>query len=101
MKQDLRTYEREGLCMTCGHAGGCAYLARTEGPIWSCEEFDDSGQATPGPVMTAAPRPSWPTTEPARAEAGELFGLCRNCESRSFCKLPGAREGVMFCEEYR
>jgi hypothetical protein len=101
MKQDLRTYEPEGLCMTCDHAGGCVYLARTEGPIWSCEEFDDSGQAHPGPSMTAAPRSSRPGTELARTEGRELFGLCRNCENRSSCALPSAREGVLFCEEYR
>jgi hypothetical protein len=100
MKQDLRPYALEGLFMTCDHAASCAYLARTEGPIWRCEEFDDSGRAAPGPVMRAEPRPSRPTVEPVSAEPAPLLGLCRNCEHRSYCRLPGAREGVLFCEEY-
>jgi len=102
MKQDLRPYALEGLCMTCDHAHSCAYLARTEGPIWCCEEFDDSGRAVPGAVIMAEPRRRRPAVEPARSQpAGEPLGLCRNCENRSSCGLPGASEGVWFCEEYR
>jgi hypothetical protein len=108
MKDDLRPYELErvparefldGLCMTCDHADSCAHLARTEGPIWCCEEFDDSG---PAAGAAAEPRPRRPMVEPdRRLPDGEPLGLCRNCENRSSCALPGAREGVWFCEEYR
>ena len=102
MKQDIRPLELQGLCMTCDHAHGCGYLARTEGPIWSCEEFDDSGKAAPGAVIVAEPRPQRPTVAVVRSQpVGEPLGLCRNCENRSSCGLPGAREGVWFCEEYR
>lgn len=101
MKQDLRPYGLEGLCLTCDHAGTCGYLARTEGPIWSCEEFDDSGRATPGPAVAAAPRPSRPAGDLVSLDHGKPLGLCSNCEDRSFCRLPGAQEGVWFCEEYR
>jgi hypothetical protein len=101
MKQDLRPYQLEGLCMTCDHAHSCAYLARTEGPIWSCEEFDDSGRAVPGPVIVTDARPR-ATAETARSQpGGQPLGLCLNCENRPSCTLPGAREGVLFCEEYR
>lgn len=101
MKQNVRPDELAGLCTTCDHAGSCAYLARTEGPIWSCEEFDDSGQASPGPTMTTRPSLVRRTVEPPRVEPGTLMGLCGNCEKRSFCALPGVREGAWFCEEYR
>ena len=96
MKQDIRTYENEGLCMTCNHAGSCGYLARTEGPIWRCEEFDDSG---PVEVTTATP------TRPPRAQANpELSrgprGLCCNCDNQSSCGFTQTQEEVVFCEEY-
>jgi hypothetical protein len=101
MKQDLRPYGLEGLCMTCDHAATCGYLARTEGPIWRCEEFDDSGQATPGQMMPAEPQLRRAPVELVRGVSGEPIGLCLNCDNRSFCGLPGVREGVWFCEEYR
>ena len=87
--------------MTCNHAGSCSYLARTEGPIWRCEEFDDSGQAHPGPLLAVASRSGRPTAPLVRTERVTPLGLCVNCENRSHCGLPGAREGVWFCEEYR
>jgi len=85
--------------MTCNHAGSCGYGARTDGPIWRCEEFDDSGPVATGPAAT--PRPRRPATEPARAGSGAPQGLCCNCDSRSFCSLHATREEVLFCEEYR
>ena len=96
MKQDIRTYESEGLCMTCNHAGSCAYLAVTEGPIWRCEEFDDSG---PVEASTAArTRPARPGAAP-EAPRGPR-GLCCNCDNRSSCGFTETQEEILFCEEY-
>ena len=99
MKQDSEAYQPRGLCMTCNEAGSCGYLARTEGPIWRCEEFDDSGPLTPGPAATLRPHP--PAAEPPRTGSGAPQGLCCNCDNRSFCGFHETREEVLYCEEYR
>ncbi len=98
MKQDIRTHESEGLCMTCNHAGFCGYLARTEGPIWRCEEFDDSG-----PVEASSetrPHPPRPRVDPLPNSLRGPQGLCCNCDNRSSCGFSESQEEVVFCEEY-
>jgi hypothetical protein len=101
MKQDFKPYEIEGLCMTCVHAGSCGYLARTEGPIWRCEEFDDSGPRTTSPGTPAMPPLRETVRESPPDEPGRFLGLCCNCDNRSSCGFFGAREAILFCEEYR
>jgi hypothetical protein len=101
MKQTAERYDPRGLCMTCNQAGFCSYLARTEGPIWRCEEFDDSGPAGVGlaeVVVASAREQAAPRLPPDREERAR--GLCCNCDHRSTCRLPGAEVGVWFCEEY-
>ena len=95
MKEDIRTYESEGLCMTCNHAGSCGYLAGTEGPIWRCEEFDDSG---PVGESTMRARPPRSHVKPAVPRGPR--GLCCNCDNRSSCGFTDTQEEVVFCEEY-
>jgi len=96
MKQDIRTYESEGLCMTCNHAGSCGYLAGTEGPIWRCEEFDDSGPVERSTATrTRPPRPQMDPDAPRSAR-----GLCCNCDNRSSCGFTATQEEILYCEEY-
>jgi hypothetical protein len=86
--------------MTCNQATSCSYLARTEGPIWRCEEFDDSGPAAAvADVFVPGAGGETAQHEPRGREEG-LRGLCTNCDNRSSCRLPGAEMGVWFCEEY-
>lgn len=96
MKQDIRRYELEGLCMTCSLAASCGYLARTEGPIWRCEEFDDSGPVDPSTATrTQPPRPQ---VDPDVLRGPR--GLCSNCDNRSSCGFTETQEEIMYCEEY-
>ena len=101
MKQDIRQIEFEGLCMTCDHAGSCGYVARTEGPIWRCEEFDDSGPITTRIAAAAERRTPWQATDSLRDGSGGTQGLCCNCDNQPVCGLHGAGEDVWYCEEYR
>jgi hypothetical protein len=99
MKQDIRRYELEGLCMTCNHAGSCGYLAVTEGPIWRCEEFDDSEPVSA--AGAARPHPPRPPADLLSDASRGPRGLCCNCDNRSFCGFPKTQDEVLFCEEYR
>jgi len=101
MKQDIRPHEFEGLCMTCDHAGSCGYVASTEGPIWRCEEFSDSGPITAPEAGATRPHPPPLVADSLPDASRRPRGLCCNCDSRSFCSLHGTREEVFFCEEYR
>jgi hypothetical protein len=101
MKQNAERYDPRGLCRTCNHAGTCTYLARTEGPIWRCEEFDDSGPAgavAPDVLVLDARGFGAPRVPPDQEKGSR--GLCCNCDNRSTCRLAGAERVVWFCEEY-
>ena len=101
MKRTAERYDPTGLCMTCNHAGSCSYLARTEGPIWRCEEFDDSGPVGAGVADVVVPDVGGQAAQPEPSvRVGQPRGLCCNCDNRPTCRLPGAERGVWFCEEY-
>jgi hypothetical protein len=101
MKRTAERYDPTGLCMTCNQAGSCSYLARTEGPIWHCEEFDDSGPVEAGGADVVVPDARVQAARPVPPDREEEpSGLCCNCDNRSTCRLPGAEGGVWFCEEY-
>ncbi|HEB83500.1 MAG TPA: hypothetical protein ENI92_00720 [Bacteroidetes bacterium] len=88
----------KGLCMTCNHAGTCSYLARADGPIWHCEEFDDSG---PAGNESANPVPPALEADPQPAGTNEgPLGICSNCAHLADCTFPKPPGGVWYCEEY-
>jgi hypothetical protein len=101
MKQNARQYEFDGLCMTCNQARFCGYLARTEGPIWRCEEFDDSGPLEASTATVVASDTPTPAAESLVSESSEKpRGLCVNCDNLPTCGLPKDERGVLYCEEY-
>lgn len=101
MKQDAKQYEFAGLCMTCNQAWSCGYLARTEGPIWRCEEFDDSGPIEASGAAVVVPDTVTQAAEPLEHESSaKPQGLCVNCDNLSACGLPKDERGVLYCEEY-
>jgi len=87
--------EVEGLCKNCVHRDNCMYLKNCSGPILHCELHETQ---TDEPVKRIPRRHEAPGEKTA---SGPYKGLCTNCENRETCCLPGKREGVWHCEEYR
>ena len=81
----------DGLCVTCNQVSHCMH--RGHGPVWRCEEFDDSTAVRGQPELRTTP------PAPERV-AGRTTGICCNCEHRSTCALPAPEGGVWHCEEY-
>jgi len=82
------------LCSTCSHSATCGHRSTPERPILFCELFE----------VVASPVAVTPTDTPKprdRQYAGDLQGLCRNCENGPTCTLPKPEGGVWHCEEYR
>ncbi|MBI2893958.1 MAG: hypothetical protein HYY06_10430 [Deltaproteobacteria bacterium] len=84
-----------GLCSTCAVVGTCAHVVTAKKDVLFCEEFEAS----------PSPRPPEAAVMAVAATASETgiraLGLCRNCELRASCTLPGSDAGVWHCEEYR
>jgi hypothetical protein len=107
MKPNVERYELKGLCVTCNHAGFCLELARETGPIWHCEQFDDSVPATSrldASAGTATPEEGARRTSTAQSAkpAPDMVppGLCANCKNLPTCCFPKSEAGVWHCEEY-
>ena len=82
-----------GLCETCDHDATCMLRRSTKLEIIQCEEFSiQSVENKPISVPTV--------TMPADPAATALMGLCANCLNVVSCGFPGARHGVLQCEEY-
>jgi len=84
-----------GVCTTCRHLERCLFVKAARQPIWSCEEFDDSGAAsadTARPVMQP---------QPANLGEGQPEGLCADCDVRSDCAKRRPGEAVTECADYR
>jgi hypothetical protein len=84
------------LCMTCNHAEHCTYKNRSEGLVWYCEEFDDSGPPGSLTLDKVAEKESSVTA----AKEPVSLGICSNCRHLKTCKLSKAICGVWHCEEY-
>ena len=102
MTTDAERPALRGLCMTCNHFQSCMHATRSKGPIWFCEEFDDSGPMRTGPVVATAP-----TSPPNVANVQSIdlpstrLGLCSNCEEHPTCTFSKPEGGIWHCEEYR
>lgn len=84
-----------GLCSTCAVLGTCAHVVIAKKDVLFCEEFEES----PGPGL---PEVAVMAVAVTTSERGiRALGLCRNCELRASCTLPGSEAGVWHCEEYR
>ena len=88
------TRAQEGLCRNCVHDPACAFPRRKDRPVLFCEEFVEVRCAD---ASTAPPRPG--AVERKAPEVG--MGLCCTCDHLDACSFPGARRGVVQCEEYR
>ncbi len=98
MYPNVERYELKGLCMTCNHAGFCADLARSQTPVWRCEEFDDR---EPTALRESALRSEAPREPRGPAWSGvAASGLCSNCANLSMCRFPREEVDVLHCEEY-
>lgn len=83
----------QGLCATCDHVQGCLFSKAARRPMWHCDEFFSSTQATwqrrpqdpalPGPIL-----------------APESLGLCSDCGRQNRCALRHSGRTILECEEY-
>ncbi|MCD6217916.1 hypothetical protein J7L05_08670 [bacterium] len=83
-----------GICSTCKHSAGCAYLRNHTEPIFHCNEFETI-EAETATTAVAEPR-----TESEQADTENFKGLCVNCEKRHECKINKPESGIWHCEEY-
>jgi hypothetical protein len=83
-----------GVCTTCRHLDRCLFVKAARQPIWSCEEFDDSGAATAGSA-----RPVKQPT-PANLGEGQPEGLCADCDVRTDCAKRRPGEVITECADY-
>lgn len=87
-----------GICATCGKHLECMYLKHARGPVWFCEEFDESGENELEDESVPAARKMEAQLDSDQRNAKE--GLCANCENGRRCVLRRP-EGTLYCEEYR
>lgn len=86
------------ICTSCNHADGCNH--RDRGPIWNCEDFDDSGPAFLEPSL--GEKQAWAQAMLAAVATTDrvTLGICSNCVELPTCGLPRATGGVWHCEQY-
>lgn len=96
VKRQLEKPIPQGLCQTCNHARGCAYVRNPSQPVLFCEEFDNF---TPPMVEVDAEAPA-PTAEDMN-NWDEYKGLCVNCDMRETCAIRKPETGIWHCEEYK
>jgi hypothetical protein len=89
--------ESEGICRVCALRGNCEIADSSEMPLMSCEHFE------PDPVqvreMVSLALVQKENKTPSSVSSRHM-GLCKNCEHRDECILPGNEGGVWYCEEY-
>jgi hypothetical protein len=79
--EQLVAKELKSLCTTCMHTHECVFMKASTRAIIQCELFQlDLDQE----YILDAPK-----------------GLCKTCDNASVCKLPGRREGLWHCNEFR
>lgn len=83
-----------GICSTCKHSNGCAYLSNHDDPIYHCNEFEIVETKT---AKTAVAEPK---VESEKADTQNFKGLCVNCAQRHTCKINKPESGIWHCEEY-
>ena len=83
-----------GICSTCITVELCVGRKTWRGPVYFCEQFDDTVEAVP-PKLRAVPTP-----EPRAEPQVTARGLCVNCDRRTDCQYPGMEEGIWHCEDY-
>lgn len=90
------------LCSTCIHEPTCVRRAGQSGPIWFCEEFDDSQPASKvRQVPSSGKRKSMSAGGNSNIKIGNrALGLCSNCKNRDTCTYPRPNGGVWHCEDY-
>ncbi len=96
VKRQPKEEAPQGLCQTCNHARGCAYIRNTSQPVLFCEEFDNF---TP-PIVEVSAEASAPTVEDMNTW-DEYKGLCVNCDMRETCAIRKPETGIWHCEEYK
>ncbi len=102
MNADAERPALRGLCITCNHFPSCMFATRAKGPIWFCEEFDDSGPMRTGPLAaTLLTFPANVVNVQSIELSGTRLDLCSNCDERPTCAFPKPESGVWHCEEYR
>lgn len=81
--EDLITSEIRELCSTCVHSHSCIYHQTSVKAIIQCELFELNREET------------------TRESANSPAGLCSSCDHSEYCNLPGRRDGVWRCNEFR
>jgi hypothetical protein len=81
--EEIITSELRNLCSSCSLADSCVYHHASTKAIIQCELFE----------LDPDERIDHVRDLPA--------GLCANCDHASYCKLPGRKDGVWRCNEFR
>ena len=94
--------ELKDLCSTCVHEPTCVRRAGQSGPIWFCEEFDDSQPGSKAGQLSASLKPKTSAGDGHREVniGNGAQGLCCNCKNRDTCTYPRPNGGVWHCEDY-
>ncbi len=92
-----------GICATCIHADGCAYVEAADSPKTFCEQFESDIVSTLSATDLSNLR-SMPARLKKESEAirqAKTLGLCVNCAQVDTCVFPRPEGGIWHCEEYR
>ncbi len=100
--QDEPSVKLTGICATCIHVPGCAYVETPDYPKMYCEQFE-SEPVSAMKTTDVSGLKSIPAALQKESEAikqARALGLCANCEHSESCVFPRPEGGVWHCEEY-
>jgi hypothetical protein len=79
--EDMLTRELKSLCGTCVYKNDCIYYRTSTKAIIQCELFE--------------------LDQEFNIDSSSARGLCATCDHTDHCTLPGRRQGVWRCNEFR
>ena len=95
------TADQLGICATCVRMEFCTSKKTWVGPVFYCEEFDNSGTSSPVSELKTPPLSTDESADSAAREKTEFIkGICINCNAREYCGYRTSKEVVWYCEEY-
>jgi hypothetical protein len=86
-----------GVCFSCNQMKTCTSRKGFRGPVFYCEEFDDT---SPAHKETVPATTGEHEDTRARCVATAAIGLCADCGNRASCSLSNTPGGIWHCEEY-
>ena len=92
----------KGVCATCIHAPGCAYLETPDNPKMYCEQFESELPSVMKTTDVSGLKsiPGVLKKESDSIRQARALGLCANCAHLETCVFPRPEGGVWHCEEY-